>query len=263
MPYKKKKQSRKTTQSQRQSQKVIVNIGSKSAPRKKRGGGGGGGHRQNLAPTFITAPQVDYTPFLAMMTYQTRSLQPEPLRNPVTTLSSVTQALPAEQMAGEAAIRRAGRTAGSFQPVAHVERDIAERQSSGVAQLVDKFETLTRASSAETGIETPSSRASTQVALPSGFASIARIKQMGAEEEKGRRLKDRKVKQDKTRAQGQLRTIAKQAKIQKINEDIEPGYYITDEQRTIARHNISRMGINLTDLSRRTQGRTRLARAKD
>jgi hypothetical protein len=233
---------------------------------------------------------VDYTPFLAMMTYQTRSLQPEPLRNPVTTLSSVTQALPAEQMAGEAAIRRAGSTAGSFQPVAHVERDIAERrgriieryamgsedfdanfqpppsvsrQSSGVAQLVDKFETLTRASSGETGIETPSSRASTQVALPSGFASISRIKQMGAEEEKGRMLKARKVKQDKTRAQGQLRTIAKQAKIQKINEDIEPGYYITDEQRTIARHNIARMGINLTDLSSKTQGRTRLARAKD
>lgn len=118
---KKKKQSRKTTQYQRQS--VTVNIG--TATKRKRKGGGGGGHRQNLAPTFITAPQVDYTPLLAMLTHQTRSLQPEPFQNPVTPLSSVTQVLPAEQMAGEAAIRRAGPTAGSFEPVSHMEREIS------------------------------------------------------------------------------------------------------------------------------------------
>lgn len=120
---KKKKQSRKTTQYQRQS--VTVNIGTATKRKRKGGGGGGGGHRQNLAPTFITAPQVDFTPLLAMLTHQTRSLQPEPFQNPVTPLSSVTQVLPAEQMAGEAAIRRAGPTAGSFEPVSHMEREIS------------------------------------------------------------------------------------------------------------------------------------------
>jgi hypothetical protein len=115
-PKKRKRQSRKTTQSQRQSQKVIVNIGSKSAPRKRSGRGGlpPPSHMHNLAPTFVTAPQVDYTPILAMLTQQTRSLQPEPVRNPVTPLSSATQT--AEQMAGAAAIRRAGPTAANFQP---------------------------------------------------------------------------------------------------------------------------------------------------
>lgn len=128
---KKKKQSRKTTQYQRQS--VTVNIG--TSTKRKRKGGGGGGHRQNLAPTFITAPQVDYTPLLAMMSYQTRSLQQEPVRNPVTPLSSVTQALPAEQMAGEAAIRRAGSTAATFEPVAHMERELAEKDIAGGGRI--------------------------------------------------------------------------------------------------------------------------------
>lgn len=128
---KKKKQSRKTTQYQRQS--VTVNIG--TSTKRKRKGGGGGGHRQNLAPTFITAPQVDYTPLLAMMSYQTRSLQQEPVRNPVTPLSSVTQALPAEQMAGEAAIRRAGPTAATFEPVAHMERELAEKDIAGGGRI--------------------------------------------------------------------------------------------------------------------------------
>jgi hypothetical protein len=134
---KKKKQSRKTTQYQRQS--VTVNIG--TSTKRKRKGGGGGGHRQNLAPTFITAPQVDYTPLLAMMSYQTRSLQQEPLRNPVTPLSSVTQALPAEQMAGEAAIRRAGPTAATFEPVAHMER--AEKDVGGGGRVAFSEEPAT------------------------------------------------------------------------------------------------------------------------
>lgn len=117
-PKKRKRQSRKTTQSQRQS--VIVNIGSK--PRKKSGRGGlpPPSHMHNLAPTFVTSPQIDYTPLLMAITQQTRSLQPEAPRNPVTPLSSAT----AEQMAGEAAQRRAGEaaqrragpTAANFQP---------------------------------------------------------------------------------------------------------------------------------------------------
>jgi hypothetical protein len=123
MPYKKRKR-KQPTQSQRQSQKVIVNIGSKSAPRKRSGRGGlpPPSHMHNLAPTFVTAPQVDYTPLLMAITQQTRSLQPEPVRNPVTPLSSVIQSLPAQQMAGAAAIRRAGKTAANFQPSALMER---------------------------------------------------------------------------------------------------------------------------------------------
>jgi hypothetical protein len=117
MPPKKRKR-KQPTQSQRQSQKVIVNIGSKSAPRKRSGRGGlpPPSHQHNLAPTFVTAPQVDYTPLLMAITQQTRSLQPEPLRNPVTPLSAVMATQTAEQMAGAAAIRRVGPTAANFQP---------------------------------------------------------------------------------------------------------------------------------------------------
>jgi hypothetical protein len=112
MPPKKRKR-KQPTQSQRQSQKVTINIGSKSAPRKRSGRGGlpPPSHQHNLAPTFITAPQVDYTPLLMAITQQTRSLQPEPVRNPVTPLSAViatqTATQNAQQMAGEDALRRA------------------------------------------------------------------------------------------------------------------------------------------------------------
>jgi len=116
-----KKRKRQPTQSQKQSQKVIVNIGSKSAPRKKSGRGRGGlpppSYQHNLAPTFITAPQVDYTPLLAMIQHHARPIveqQPMPITQ--TPLSASVQASNAEQMAGEAAIRRAGPTAANFQP---------------------------------------------------------------------------------------------------------------------------------------------------
>jgi hypothetical protein len=117
MPPKKRKR-KQPTQSQRQSQKVTINIGSKSTPRKRSGRGGlpPPSHMHNLAPTFITAPQVDYTPLLMAITQQTRSLQPEPVRNPVTPLSAVMATQTAEQMAGAAAERRAGPTAANFQP---------------------------------------------------------------------------------------------------------------------------------------------------
>lgn len=114
-----KKRKRQPTQSQRQSQKVIVNIGSKSAPRKKSGRGGlpPPSYQHNLAPTFVTAPQVDYTPLLAMMQHHARPIveqQPMPITQ--TPLSATIRATNAEQMAGEAAIRRAGPTAANFQP---------------------------------------------------------------------------------------------------------------------------------------------------
>ena len=121
MPPKKKRKPR-PTQSQKQSQRVTVNIGStKSAPRKKKSGGGGSRqpstYSHNLAPTFITAPPVDYTPLLAMIQHHARPIvEQQPIAQTQTPLSSVTQAT-AQQMAGVAAEeRRAGPTAGSFQP---------------------------------------------------------------------------------------------------------------------------------------------------
>jgi hypothetical protein len=71
----------------------------------------------NLAPTFVTAPQVDYTPLLAMMQHHARPIVEQvPMPVTQTPLSASIQASTAEQMAGEAAIRRAGPTASNFQP---------------------------------------------------------------------------------------------------------------------------------------------------
>jgi hypothetical protein len=291
MPYKKKKQSRKTTQSQRQRQSqrqsVVVNIGSKSSPRKKRRGGGGGGgggglpppsHMHNLAPTFVTSPQIDYTPILAMLSQQTRSLQPEPFQNPVTPLSSVHQSLPAEQMAGEAAIRRAGPTAGSFQPVAHMARDMVERRGmikeryamgseDFDAPSASSFDALpsermvepkSPPSSPRTTQETASS-ASTQVALPSGFASISRIKEMGAAEERGRVQREQQLKQSQQQAFTELTQIGRQSKIELFNETLErmDDRDITLGQQRLLRQGIMGSGINFGELSRKAQIRTR------
>ena len=126
MPPKKRKRKAKTPKSgQRQSQRqsVVVNIGStsKSKPRKSSGRGGlpPPSHAHNLAPTFVTAPQVDYTPLLAMIQHHARPIvEQAPLPVTTTPLSASVQASNAEQMAGEAAIRRAGPTAGNFQPPA-------------------------------------------------------------------------------------------------------------------------------------------------
>lgn len=126
-PRKKKRKAKtpKTTQRQSQRQSVVVNIGSRSSPRKSSGRGNlpPPSHAHNLAPTFITAPQVDYTPLLAMMQHHSRPIveqAPMPVQNPVTPLSSIStqtniDARTAQQLAGEAALRRAGKTAGNFQ----------------------------------------------------------------------------------------------------------------------------------------------------
>jgi len=120
MPVKKRKPKSKATQKQKQSQRqsVVVNIGSK--PRKSSGRGGlpPPSHAHNLAPTFITAPQVDYTPLLAMMQHNaSRLVAQAPVAASQTPLSSTLIASDAEKMAGEAAIRRAGPTAVNFQPL--------------------------------------------------------------------------------------------------------------------------------------------------
>jgi len=99
MPPRKKKRKAKTpkskpTQRQSQRQSVVVNIGSRTSPRKSSGRGNlpPPSHAHNLAPTFVTAPQVDYTPLLAMMQHHSRPIveqAPMPVQNPVTPLSSV------------------------------------------------------------------------------------------------------------------------------------------------------------------------------
>jgi len=79
-------------------------------------------YMHNLAPTFVTqAPPTDYNPVIGAIQGLTAKLNEEPrIQNPVTPLSSTVQATQpapsqsAEQMAGEAALRRAGRTADNF-----------------------------------------------------------------------------------------------------------------------------------------------------
>ena len=119
MPPKKRKPKKQPTQKQSQRQSVVVNIGSARKPRKASGKGRlpPPSYAHNLAPTFVTAPQVDYTPLLAMMQHHARPIVSQaPVAASQTPLSSTLIASNAEQMAGDAAIRRAGPTAGNFQP---------------------------------------------------------------------------------------------------------------------------------------------------
>ena len=121
MPPRKKRAKPKPTQTQRQS--VVVNIGSKSKPRKSRGRGGlpPPSHLHNLAPTFVTNQQIDYTPLISSILYasnkigEPNSISKRTIENPVTPLSSTTQSSSVGEMAGKAALRRAGPTAGNFQ----------------------------------------------------------------------------------------------------------------------------------------------------
>jgi hypothetical protein len=61
MPPKKRKAKKQPTQKQSQRQSVVVNIGSTRKPRKASGRGSlpPPSYAHNLAPTFVTAPQVD------------------------------------------------------------------------------------------------------------------------------------------------------------------------------------------------------------
>jgi len=124
MPPKKKKAKPKPTQKQSQRQSVVVNIGSKSKPRKSSGRGRlpPPSHMHNLAPTFVTNQQIDYTPLISSILHASNkigapnSISQRTIENPVTPLSSTTKSSSAGEMAGEAAIRRAGPTAGNLQP---------------------------------------------------------------------------------------------------------------------------------------------------
>jgi len=75
-------------------------------------------YQHNLAPTFVTQQATDYNPVIGAIASLTAKLNEQPrIQQPVTPLSSTVQATSqsAEQMAGEAAIGRAGKTAGNFQ----------------------------------------------------------------------------------------------------------------------------------------------------
>lgn len=91
-------QRQRATMSQKQSvnQSVVVKIGDTKAkrkytPRKKGEGGGGGGgmppasYQHHLQPTFIQAPQVDYTPLLLAL-----NRTPNPIQPPMATINERT-----------------------------------------------------------------------------------------------------------------------------------------------------------------------------
>jgi len=117
-PKRKARKTKAPMQTQRQS--VVVNIGTK---RKSSGRGRlpPPSHQHNLAPTFVTNQQIDYTPLIASILHATAKVQdPVPIRNPVTPLSATLGS--AQQMAGAAALnreaeRRPGPTADNFQPL--------------------------------------------------------------------------------------------------------------------------------------------------
>ena len=129
MPPKKKRSKPKPTQKQKQTQRqsVVVNVGtskSKSKPRKTSGRGGlpPPSHMHNLAPTFVTNQQIDYTPLISSILNasnkigEPNSISQRTIENPVTPLSSTTKSSSTQSSsAGEAAIRRAGPTAGNLQ----------------------------------------------------------------------------------------------------------------------------------------------------
>jgi hypothetical protein len=118
---KRKKTATKQKQKQSQRQSVVVNIGASKAKSKPRKSSGRGGlpppsYQHNLAPTFVTAPQVDYAPIIGAIAGLTAKLSQEPrIQNPITPLSSSVQATQTMTQGEQTEERRAGRTAGNFQ----------------------------------------------------------------------------------------------------------------------------------------------------
>lgn len=128
MPAKKKRKAPTQKQKQSQRQSVVVNIASTKKPRKKSGKGSlpPPSYQHNLAPTFVTNQQIDYTPLISSILHasnkigEANSLSNRVIDNPITPLSSVahSSAQTAREMAGvRAEERRAGPTAGNLQPL--------------------------------------------------------------------------------------------------------------------------------------------------
>jgi len=296
MPPKKKRSKSKSRPTQSQSQKVVVNIGGTSVKRKRRSGGSSmtpAAHAQNLVPFFIQAaqtqqPLVDYDRIARM----TGSLQErnEPNRTP-----AIQTQVPASVMAVAAAEeRRAGPTSGGFESTpseSKLEEDppplsrassVGERVSAieeaqftrllAASKALGKPEPLSRASSSvgtsrpttmssRAPSVAPSESASTLADVPAGRASVASIKAMGAAEEQGRVAREAQLKVKREKAQRSLVVKARQAKIQTFNQQLEPMMpaSVSEEQRNLLRGAVSRSGINLTELTPKSQARLRLS----
>jgi len=297
MPPKKKRSKSKSRPTQSQSQKVVVNIGGTSVKRKRRSGGSSmtpASHAQNLVPFFIQAaqtqqPLVDYDRIARM----TGSLQErnEPNRTP-----AIQTQVPASVMAGAAAERRAGPTSGGFESTpseSKLEQDapsppslsrassVGERVSAieeaqftrllAASKALGKPEPLSRASSSvgtsrpttmssRAPSVAPSESASTLADVPAGRASVASIKAMGAAEEQGRVAREAQLKVKREKAQRSLVVKARQAKIQTFNQQLEPMMpsSVDTERRNLLRGGVERSGINLGELSTKSQARLRL-----
>lgn len=283
MPPRKKKRKAKTPKSrptQSQSQRVTINIGStsKSKPRKSSGRGGlpPPSHMHNLAPTFVTAPQVDYTPLLAMMQHHASpivSQAPMPVQNPTTPLSSATIATNTpSQMAGEAALRRAGRTADNFQPPASLSRSPSVPEL--VASLEAKQVTAAVAQPAamfEEGLIKKGMGIGRAVGEKNVEKKVSEAQQRGAAEERDRAaeerdraLVERATLASRRKAFGSLQDTAQKAKIKVISQELEKvkPSSVTPDQRSNFRSAVFGAGINLTDLTSSAQARTRKPKAK-
>ena len=204
---KKRKAKKQPTQKQSQRQSVVVNIGSRK-PRKASGKGGlpPPSHMHNLAPTFVTAPQVDYTPLLAMMQHNANRLVSQaPVAATQTPLSSTLIASNAEQMAGEAAIRRAGPTAVNFQPLpSQADERLAvpspspskSRTRATKAQITER-----RAMGAEDKpIVSPKKKRQTQEVRPPDEPYMKRLQDSPSPPPRGRTLIKKKVKPPRSRS---------------------------------------------------------------
>tara|TARA_R110000751_G_scaffold45233_1_gene102815 strand:- start:228 stop:1067 length:840 start_codon:yes stop_codon:yes gene_type:complete len=274
-PKKRKRKSKSQARGQSQRQSVVVNIGSSSKPRKSSGRGNlpPPSHAHNLAPTFVTAPQVDYAPLLAMMQHHARPIVAQaPMPVTTTPLSSATTSTNTESvgvMAGLAAERRAGPTAANFQPPASLasERSASSASSRSVSEAsersvsvpllaarFDKPEPLSRGPSAVSSMT-----ASTQMTLPGGKASVSTIKEMGAAEERGRAAREADTLAARRKAFGGLQAMARKGKIGLISKEfgkVKPSN-VTPEQRSNFRSTVFGAGLNLTDLTTAAQARTR------
>ena len=273
MPPKKKRSKSKSRPrpTQTQSQKVIVNIGGSSSKRKRRSGGGGmtpASHAQNLVPFFVQSapthqPLVDYDRIARM----TGSLQErnEPNRTPAiqtqvaTPVASVMAVAAAEE-------RRAGPTAGGFESTpsdSRLDQEPILRQSS-VGQRVASIEALGKPEPLSRAGSSVGTSVSTNVGVPSGFASVSTIKAMGAAEEKGRLAREKDFKFEQRVARGFLKEKVRGIKVEKWNQQLEPmtTSRMSDEQRNLLRGQVSRSGLNLGDLSTKAQRRIKISRPK-
>ena len=276
MPPKKKRSKSKSRArpTQTQSQKVIVNIhkptAKSSSKRKRRSGGGGmtpASHAQNLVPFFVQSapthqPLVDYDRIARM----TGSLQErnEPNRTPAIQTQVATPV--ASVMAGAAAERRAGQTAGGFESTpsdSRLDQEPILRQSS-VGQRVASIEALGKPEPLSRAGSSVGTSVSTKVGIPSGFASVSTIKAMGAAEEQGRLAREKDFKFEQRVARGFLKEKVRGIKVEKWNQQLEPMMpsKMGDEKRNLLRGQVSRSGLNLGDLSTKAQRRLVMSRPK-